>query len=123
MCAHGSLLASAGEDGTVKFWNVRTRREVASLKSGADAFWSVTFSPDGRRVAAGTGEGTVVVWDRLTQQHLATLKGHKSAVVGDVVFTPDGNALISKGTDGVRFWRAAAVDEARGRVRGSIRFT
>jgi WD40 repeat protein len=57
----GKLLASASEDRTLRLWNVERRKELLTLEQDAPV-WSVAFSPDGRRLAAGVGS-VIKVWD------------------------------------------------------------
>ena len=45
-----------GEDKTVKIWDSATGKELLSLKGHADAVMSVAFSPDGQRLASGSGD-------------------------------------------------------------------
>jgi len=54
-------LVSGGWDGTVRLWDLRTGQELLSFKS-EQFVSSVTFSPDGRRLAAG-GQAGVRIWD------------------------------------------------------------
>jgi len=51
----GSLLASTGEDETLKVWDTSTWRLVSSL-SGDGGAWGPSFSADGSLVAAAWGE-------------------------------------------------------------------
>jgi WD40 repeat protein len=48
----GRLLASAGEDGTAKLWDVATARCIRTIKVGAKC---VSFSPDGALLLTGSG--------------------------------------------------------------------
>ena len=59
----GVILASAGGwDNTINLWEVTTGANFATLGS-TSGFHSVSFSDDGRILAAGTKEGTVELWD------------------------------------------------------------
>jgi RNA polymerase sigma factor (sigma-70 family) len=69
----GHTLASAGADGTVCLWDTATGGERRHFAGRDDAShparlrdgsaWSLSFSGDGRRLAAGNGDTTVLVWD------------------------------------------------------------
>ena len=65
---------------------------------------SVTFSPDGDRLATGREDGSVIVWDTATWQETLTLSGHTSAIT-DLAFSPDGLRLAAGSEDGqVSVW-------------------
>jgi WD40 repeat protein len=49
----GTLLASAGDDKTVRVWNVATGKEVMAPLRHRPHGPAVAFDPDGRRVATG----------------------------------------------------------------------
>ena len=64
----GTLLASAGADGTVRLWNPATGRPVGKTLH-ASARWGVfgvAFSPDGKLLASAGGDGTVRLWNPAT---------------------------------------------------------
>ncbi|GGQ22143.1 hypothetical protein GCM10010140_60470 [Streptosporangium pseudovulgare] len=102
----GTRLASAGEDGTVRLWDVAAGKQVgAPLAGSASPVASVAFSPDGKRLASDGYDDTVRLWDVVTGKQVgAPLTGH-TGIVASVAFSPDGERVASAGEDGtVRLW-------------------
>jgi WD40 repeat protein len=56
---------------------------------------SVSWSPDGSKIASGYREKTVRVWDSSTGAVLSTLEGH-SNWVNSVSWSSDGSKIDSK---------------------------
>ena len=65
---------------------------------------SVSFSPDGTKVASGSGDNTVKLWDVTSGECLQTLEGHSLSVTS-VSFSPDGTKVASGSWDKtVKLW-------------------
>ena len=107
----GRRLASASADNTIRLWDVsrlQARRNGLGDLSGRHAFvelrghragvTSVSFSPDGQRLASGSWDGLVMVWDVRTGKCARQFAGHGSAVWA-VCFSPDGKSIASGGGD------------------------
>jgi WD40 repeat protein len=58
----GKRLASASVDRTVKVWDATTGRETLTFKGHESGMKSVTFSPDGKKLAS-SDDNTVELWD------------------------------------------------------------
>jgi WD40 repeat protein len=110
----GAQLVSAGWDGTVRFWDTTSGREVRTFKGDKFRLTSVVFSPDGAWLASAGGlDGAVRVWEAATGRELRTFLGHTSWV-HSLAFSPDGRRLASAGRDGtVKLWDAASGPEVR----------
>jgi WD40 repeat protein len=78
----GNMLASAGDDGTVRLWDVATRQPLGNpMKGHTNRVWGVAFSPDGRMLASASVDRTVRLWDVALQQQLGqALTGHSASV-------------------------------------------
>ena len=99
----GKRLASASMDGTVKVWDVNSKRVLLDVAAAA-AVYCVAFSPDGKSLATANVDGTVKIWNADSGQLLHTLVGHTAAAYR-VVFSPGGNRLVSVSADTkVRLW-------------------
>lgn len=57
----GSALATASLDKTMKFWDVKTGKELASY-THAQGFMGLAFSADGARVATADFKGGIQLW-------------------------------------------------------------
>ena len=84
---NGTSVASAGEDGAAKLWDIATQRELRTLKVDANGVNSAAFSPDGATLATGGRDGTVVLWDVVSGHQLHVLKGH-AAPINSIAFSP-----------------------------------
>jgi WD40 repeat protein len=96
--ADGTVLATAGLDGVAKLWDLPSGQLRREFRGSADTLWSVALSPDGHRLAAGTGESTIILWDTATGLETGTISlAGSPGPVEFLVFAPDGAALIANG--------------------------
>ena len=111
--ASGSGMAMEGK-GRVRVWDLNNRKaepltfhnfEKSDSSFSTDAgVQSIAFSPDGSKVASGSGipvigEGTVRIWDlKNPKAEPFTLHGHGDLVFS-VAFSPDGKRLASGSMD------------------------
>jgi WD40 repeat protein len=95
---------SDGDDGTVKIWNLRTRRERLTLRGHQTVIRGLTFSSDGRRMISTSADNSAKVWDVASGQEILTLRGHLSSV-WDVAITRDHSRLVTASLDTtVKIW-------------------
>ncbi|MDA2891294.1 TIR domain-containing protein [Mycolicibacterium sp. BiH015] len=95
------VVATGSYDGTARLWNSITGEPLGEPITGPVALSAVTFSPDGKRLAAG-GDGSegVWMWDIADRRLVVSnVDGHIDAIT-DVAYSPDGTRLLSTGLDG-----------------------
>jgi WD40 repeat protein len=103
---NGSLLAVGGKslDSAVLIWDTATGEARAVLSGQADGAQAVTFSPDGRLIAFGSGDQIVHVWDVANGTELVPIHGHETSIQS-LAFSADGTLLASGDADGViKLW-------------------
>jgi WD40 repeat protein len=57
------MLASGGEDATVRLWQVTAGKALAVVRGHLDYVQAVAFAPDGLTVASGGRDRTIRLWD------------------------------------------------------------
>ncbi|NES82770.1 MAG: hypothetical protein F6K10_15955, partial [Moorea sp. SIO2B7] len=98
----GQLLASTGEDGMVRLWDIKTG-QVQKFTGYQGKVWQMEFSWDGQHLVSLGYDGIVRLWNINTGQ-VQQLKGHQGHV-RQVEFSLDGQHLASVGEDGIlRLW-------------------
>jgi WD40 repeat protein len=100
----GQQIVSSGDsDGTVKLWNLSGKQLSQFKATQNQPVLSVSFSPDGQRIATAGADGMGELWN-LSGKQLVQLKGHQGWVIS-ISFSPDGQHLVTTGADGtVRIW-------------------
>lgn len=106
----GKTLA-VGTSKAIRLIDVETGkdREGGPIQCAPHWLFRLTFSPDGKRIAAAGGlndinkPGDVHVWEVATSKEVLTLVGHTEAVI-NVAYSADGKYLVSGSgaTSGVR---------------------
>ena len=109
----GKLIATAGDDRTVRVWDATSWRERLVLKGHRTSVNCISFSPDGSRIAsASMFDYEAKVWDATSGQELLMLKGERHRSYIDIVcFSPDGKRIATGGDHELKLWDAASGKE------------
>jgi WD40 repeat protein len=120
MTADGTRLAAACADGFVYVWDTASGRELLKVAGPEPRVHTLTFSPDGRRLAAASGlwwiiqpmpsSTSIKVWDTVSGKELLTLDG-QCHTIHQIAFSPDGQSIAAGGSDGM----IRVIDAAKGK--------
>src|SRR5262249_13461319 len=108
----GKIIASGGDDTTVRLWELSTGRELAAFRDHNGKIFALAFSPDGKTLAAaGDNDINIRLWDVPQRKLRGTLQGHKGGVQS-IAFAPDGKTLASCSQDNTfKIWDVASGQE------------
>lgn len=123
--AHGAVLVAAASDsqalvasagGRLRVFNYETGRggDVFEIVNRSDSLTQLALSPDHKRVAVGVaspqnGGDAIRIHDWPTGRLLHTFTGHPGQVTA-LIFSPDGQTLVSGSPDGQAFvWDLTVV--------------
>lgn len=92
----GTILASALDDSSIRFWDVASREPIGNVLIGhSGIITALVFSPDGNTIASGSEDATVRLW-RISDGRLLPSSEDQSQIseaVRSVAFSPDGQFL------------------------------
>jgi WD40 repeat protein/serine/threonine protein kinase len=109
-------LVTGGTGNTIVVWDVKTGKDLLTLRGHSGEVYTVAFSPrDGRWIASGGEDSTVKIWDSQTGAEVATFRGHVG-LVSSVAFSPDGKRVYSGSRDTtVKIWDLTKLNAEDGR--------
>jgi COMPASS component SWD3 len=116
----GQILASGGDDRTIKLWNPKTGALLATLNGHSDRVQSLAISPDGQILASASSDQTIKLWNLKTRKLLRTLSGYTNQVTS-VFISPDGKILASTSYDKtIKLWNLKTGQLIRSLKLGKI---
>lgn len=96
--ADGKALVTAGEDKTVRVWDVTSAKQLRAFQGHQTKLTAVAVRPDGKQIASGSEDGGIRVWDLHTSDEHREIKDSKESLWA-VAVTTDGKRIAAGGAD------------------------
>ena len=93
------IVYTTHEISTATVWDVAKGGIEFALNTPTNFLWHADFSPDGRRVAAGSTHGPVFIWDLATPDRPRMVFTNHQYWVYDIAFSPDSRLLATASGD------------------------
>lgn len=93
-----------------------------TLEGHVSDIWSIAASRTGRRVASASLDGTARIWDLETRRIVEEILEH-SCEVSSVVFTPDGQQVVTRALRTESFGHGRSLRTSKGRMKGGKKIT
>ena len=102
--ADGKRAASAGDDRTIRIWEIPGGKELACLKGDSEEIYAIAYSRDGQFLLSAGADRLMRLWDLRTGNEVRVFKGHTD-IIRTLAFSPDGKKAVSGGDDrSLRIW-------------------
>ena len=86
-------LITACWDKSVRLWDVKTGKEIRTLKGHAQPVLAAALSPDGATLASGSTDGVVKLWDMASGLEKDTFTVTSSSGINALAFVADSHTL------------------------------
>lgn len=97
----GRILATAGEDNHITFWETENFTQIGeSFGEASSAIKAIAFSPDGSTLAAGSWDTSIRFYDTASRELVRELPNLHKGRINDIAYSLDGKTLFSSSEDG-----------------------
>jgi WD40 repeat protein len=105
----------------VRLWNVATGKPDGTLGGQWFGMYSITYTPDGKRVAGGGLDKGVMFWDVATNTEPVRVRDVIPILVRSVSISPDGKLFATGGSGGAtRLWDTKTGKEVPSKLPGNL---
>lgn len=112
----GGILASGGQDGTIRLWNVLDNSTQSPFHVYEAQVRSIVFTPDGKQIISSDDRGYIQLWDVESRESLVTWQADRTSI-NSISLNPEGNLLATASASGqIKLWRIDSFDRLLSQV-------
>ena len=117
---NGNILASCGDDGTVRLWNPNSGVNYAVLRGHTESVRGVVFSRDGETLVSAGWDVKVRFWDVNTRRLLRTIGGFGTNQNQDIAWHRSGQMFAVGNLGGIRLTKFSPGRSSSRRLNDGI---
>ena len=103
----GRTVVSGHDDGSVRFFDVRTQRLIGDIAAHSASISALAFNAEGTTLASAGECCTIRTWDAVTHKQVQEFLSHTDRIPA-LTWHPNGELLVSAGWDtSARVWKPA----------------
>jgi WD40 repeat protein len=106
----GQLLASAGQDGQVRLWDITLGQQLKALRHATSWVERVAYHPSGRFLAAAAGK-SLRIWNQ--QSELVSEHTDHASTIADIAWKPNTDRIAAVAYGGTTLWRPGTPEPQR----------
>jgi WD40 repeat protein len=116
----GTMLATGGHDGSIRFWDVAKAAQIREIKAHVTPMpapiYCLAWTADSKQILSGSFDQSIKLWDATSAAMVREFKGYKEKTfekghrdgVFCVAISPDGKQIASGSSDrGIKIWNLA----------------
>lgn len=96
----GRLIATGGNDNTVRLWNAETGAPFGEVARHNDDVYTVAFSPDSTQFASASEDGILRIWDVSSGAMITEVVVEENIALWRLDYSPDGTTIAVALNDG-----------------------
>lgn len=96
----GSFVVSSSLDSRIRVFDVESSKPINVIDASPADAWTITLSPEGKTIAAGTYTGKINIWSTDTGKKEYELHDTQGKFTMSVKYSPNGRYLASGSIDG-----------------------
>lgn len=106
---NSKLLASGGQDGTIRLWDTWRGRELCRYEGHTNAVTSILFCSDGRHLVSASLDRTLKVWHSVSTRMVRSFEGLRNDINAIAISSNDQYLISADKAKDIKTWQLGVL--------------